>query len=112
MAEETTIEEKQEYLRQNILEKGYDANLFADYLITKKGEDGADIGAWSMEDLRKVVEEFTEKQTSFLSGGDNITSQVPNSNEITEETNQEKEIKKEENENGNESENQQKNCQI
>ena len=107
MTDQTTVEEKQEYLRQNILEKGFDANLFADYLITKKGEDGADIGSWSMEDLRKVVEEFIEKQTSFLTGGDNIISQVPNSNEIAEEPNQEKEeIKKEENEN--ESQNQQK----
>ena len=99
-----TIEEKQEYLRQNILEKGYDANLFADYLITKKGEDGADIGSWSMDDLRKVVQEFTEKQSSFLSGGENISSQVPTSNEIAEEQNQGQDIKKD----SNDSQNQQK----
>jgi hypothetical protein len=35
-------------LRENILEKGYEANLFADYLMMKKGEDGADIGSWSI----------------------------------------------------------------
>ena len=99
-----TIEEKQEYLRQNILEKGYDANLFADYLITKKGEDGADIGSWSMDDLRKVVQEFTEKQSSFLSGGENISSQVPTSNEIAEEQNQGQDIKRD----SNDSQNQQK----
>ena len=97
MSDQTAIEEKQEYLRQNILEKGYDANLFADYLITKKGEDGADIGSWSMEDLRNVVQEFTEKQSLFLSGGENIVSQIPTSNEIVEEQNHEQDIKKEPN---------------
>ena len=104
MTDQTKIEEKQEYLRQNILEKGYDANLFADYLITKKGEDGADIGSWSMDDLRKVVQEFTEKQSSFLSGGENISSQVPTSNEIAEEQNQGQDIKRD----SNDSQNQQK----
>ena len=97
MSDQTAIEEKQEYLRQNILEKGYDANLFADYLITKKGEDGADIGSWSMEDLRNVVQEFTEKQSLFLSGGENIVSQIPTSSEIVEEQNHEQDIKKEPN---------------
>ena len=90
-----TIEKKQEYLRENILEKGYDANLFADYLIAKKGEDGADIGSWSMEDLCKVVQEFIEKQSSFLLGGDNIVPQLPNTNEIMEEQNRPEEIKNE-----------------
>ena len=104
MTDQTKIEEKQEYLRQNILEKGYDANLFADYLITKKGEDGADIGSWSMDDLRKVVQEFTEKQSLFLSGGENISSQIATSNEIAEEQNQGQDIKKD----SNDSQNQQK----
>ena len=97
MSDQTAIEEKQEYLRQNILEKGYDANLFTDYLITKKGEDGADIGSWSMEDLRNVVQEFTEKQSLFLSGGENIVSQIPTSSETVEEQNHEQDIKKEPN---------------
>ena len=95
MISQSTIEAKQEYLRQNILEKGYDANLFADYLITKKGERGADIASWSMEDLIKVVQEFTEKQSSFLSGGDNLIPHTQNSDEISEEKIEEPENKKE-----------------
>ena len=87
MLDQTSIEEKQIYLRENILEKGYDANLFANYLIEKKGEDGADIGSWSMNDLQKVVQEFIEKQSSFLSGGDIVIPPPQNSNEITEEQN-------------------------
>ena len=104
-----TIEKKQEYLRENILEKGYDANLFADYLMMKKGEEGADIGSWSMEDLCNVVQEFIEKQSSFLSGGDNIQPQLPPTNEIIEEQNKPQEIKNEtQNEPQNEPHSQQK----
>ena len=52
------LEEKQNYLRQNILERGYDGNTFANFLIQKKGEDGADISNWSLNDLKDVVNEF------------------------------------------------------
>lgn len=58
---ENSIEEKQEYLRENILEKGYDANTFADFLVSKRGEEAADLGTWSMIDLMEVVQEFLEK---------------------------------------------------
>ncbi len=36
-------EEKQNYLRQNILDKGYDANDFVSFLQSKKGEGASDI---------------------------------------------------------------------
>ena len=91
MAYQESIEEKQEYLRENILEKGFDANLFADYLIQKKGEEGADIGSWSMNDLIKVVKEFVDKQTSFLSGEENMippSLSPSNSNEINDNLNE------------------------
>ena len=52
------IGEKQNYLRINILEKGYDANTFINFLKSKKGEQGEDISNWSMLDLQKVVQEF------------------------------------------------------
>ena len=116
MSDKTSIEEKQIYLRENILEKGYDANLFANYLIQKKGEEGADIGSWSMNDLQQVVQEFIEKQSSFLLGGDIVIPPTQNQNEIPEEqskpNNQEetKSISKNENKNAhqNEASNQQK----
>ena len=37
------IEKKQEFLRKNILEKGYDANNFIDYITNIKGEEGKKI---------------------------------------------------------------------
>jgi len=56
--EEKEQEEKQNYLRQNILEKGYDANEFVSFLKSKKGEAASDISNWSMKDLHAVVQEF------------------------------------------------------
>jgi len=61
MDEDSNQEEKQNYLRENILEKGYDVNEFVSFLKSKKGEEGADIENWSMEDLVEVVKEFVEQ---------------------------------------------------
>ena len=59
---DSSQEEKQIFLRQNILDKGYDTNLFVEFLIGKKGEGGADVGNWTMVDLKKVVKEFISMQ--------------------------------------------------
>ena len=56
--EEKDQEEKQKYLRQNILDKGYDANDFIAFLESKKGEGASDISNWSKIDLYAVVQEY------------------------------------------------------
>ena len=53
-----SIEAKQAYLRENILEKNYDADEFMSFLQMKKGENGLDLSNWAMKDLMKVVDEF------------------------------------------------------
>jgi len=55
-----SIEEKQEYIRENILEKGIEVNEFADFLASKRGEEASDISAWSMVDLGNAVREFLQ----------------------------------------------------
>ena len=61
---DSTQEEKQNFLREKILEKGYDTNQFVQFLIDKKGENGADVAVWTMNDLKQVVKEFI-----ILNGG-------------------------------------------
>ena len=61
---DSSQEEKQNFLREKILEKGYDTNQFVQFLIDKKGEDGADVSVWTMNDLKIVVKEFIK-----LNGG-------------------------------------------
>ena len=63
--EDASQEEKQNFLREKILEKGYDTNQFVQFLIDKKGENGADVAVWTMVDLKKVVKEFIK-----LNGGE------------------------------------------
>ena len=62
---DSSQEEKQNFLREKILEKGYDTNQFVQFLIDKKGEDGADVSVWTMNDLKIVVKEFIK-----LNGGE------------------------------------------
>jgi len=47
-------EEKQNYLRTEILEKNYDADEFLQYLVSKKGDDAADLDLWTFDELKKV----------------------------------------------------------
>ena len=58
------IEEKQEYLRNKILDNNYDADEFMAYLQEKKGEDGTDLNTWSFSELKLTVEEFISKYKS------------------------------------------------
>ena len=51
-------QQKQNYLRENILDKGYDTNAFIEFLIQKRGEGGDDVANWSLPDLENVVTEF------------------------------------------------------
>jgi hypothetical protein len=53
-------EQKQSYLRENILNKGYEAEEFMSFLNTKKGEKGLDLNNWTMEELEETVSEFIE----------------------------------------------------
>ena len=62
---DSSQEEKQNFLRETILEKGYDTNQFVQFLIDKKGENGADVSVWTMDDLKIVVKEFIR-----LNGGE------------------------------------------
>ena len=50
--------EKQNYLRENILNKGYEAEDFVSYLTSKKGEEGVDLSNWSLDELKNVVQEY------------------------------------------------------
>ena len=52
------LEEKQNYLRENVLEKGYDPNIFMEFLVSKKGEEAADLNVWTFDEIKATVEEF------------------------------------------------------
>ena len=81
--EDLSIEEKQNYLRENILEKNYDTNSFIEFLKEKK-EDGDDIQNWSFPDLKQVVKEFISLQDNNNTNNNNddqINNNIENENE-------------------------------
>ena len=55
-------QQKQLFLRENILDKGYEAEDFVSYLTSKKGEEGINLNNWSLEELKSVVNEFISSQ--------------------------------------------------
>ena len=70
---EDELNEKQTFLRENILEKGYDPEDFMKLLQSKKGELGLDLSSWSMDELRDAVKEFTKENSDFEEGNENIS---------------------------------------
>ena len=77
---EDDLSEKQAYLRENILEKGYDAEEFMKHLQNKKGESSLDLSLWNLDELKEAVNEFTK-------GNKIIEDYNPNENENSEENN-------------------------
>ena len=82
------IQEKQNYLRINIIDAGYDPNVFVEFLMNKKGEDGADVANWSLPDLKNVVQEFinlnsnnNNEQQQQLEENENINKDNTNEND-------------------------------
>ena len=69
-----TEEAKQNYLRENILDKGYDAEDFAAFLKSKKGELGVKLALWSLAELKLAVQEYIIKTplNNKLQGNNNI----------------------------------------
>ena len=62
-----SLEQKQTYLRENILENGNDAQQFMAFLQSKKGESGLDLNNWSIEELIPAVNEFISAHIDNLS---------------------------------------------
>jgi len=52
--EESIREQKQNYLEDQIVNKGYDTTAFLNYLTELRGETGIDIDNWEYLELKKV----------------------------------------------------------
>lgn len=56
--ENYNIKEKQNYLNQEIIEKGYNPEEFINYISLIKGENGIKIENWNFNELKDAVENF------------------------------------------------------
>ena len=89
-----TLQEKQEYLRQEIMEQGYDGNAFFVFISSIRGEEEVDLDSWSFDDLKSVVAQFKSQynqnqnevnQESAEEQGQNNSNEPPQQNQEMEE---------------------------
>ena len=73
---EETLRQKQLFLRENILDKGYSTDDFMDLLHSKKGEQGLDLNNWTMRELSLVVKEFISYENNPYENQDEIKPNI------------------------------------
>ena len=77
--EDETVALKQKYLRENILDKHYNAQEFTDYLQNKSNQNSADLSLkeFTMQELKDCVKEFIrEKQDKPQSSTKNVNYDI------------------------------------
>ena len=60
-----SLQSKQAYLRENVLEMGYDADEFMAFLQLRKGDDGLDLNNWTITELISVVNDFIKAKNNI-----------------------------------------------
>ena len=71
-----SIEEKQSFLRSEIIDKGYDPDEFFNFLSSVK-EGDVQLEDWRMDELKKVVNKFQINKASFTESNPNLMSSIP-----------------------------------
>ena len=82
---EGELEQKQNFLRMNILEKGYNAENFMNFLQSKKGDLGLDLNNWSVDELTLAVQEFISLTNSNSNNIENNNQALNPEQQINEE---------------------------
>ena len=92
-----SLQEKQEYLRQEIMDQGYDGGAFSSFISSIRGEEEVDLDSWTFEDLKSVVAQFKSQygqneanQENVKEEGQNDTNEVPQQNQEMQEVQEEK----------------------
>ena len=77
-----TVEAKQQYLRSEIIDKGYNPNDFSDYMSSIRGESALDLELWTFSDLQNVVNQYKSfvDQNQQQSGNQNQEQKEYNNN--------------------------------
>ena len=70
-------EQKQHYLRENILNKGYDANEFMDFFKESTGTDDLNLNDFTMEEIEKVVNDFYSRKVELNPQQNSKDPQIP-----------------------------------
>lgn len=59
---------KQNFLKTEVLQKGYDAQDFQQFLEIKRENGGSNIDLWDFSELKKLVYSYHKSKTSLFGG--------------------------------------------
>ena len=78
-----TLQEKQQFLSQEIIEQGYNAYEFSAFISSVRGEEVVNLEAWSLEDLKSVCDQFKAQYGQNQSNPENQENQeIPEQSDI------------------------------
>ena len=92
--EKETLEQKQKYLRENVLEKGYDPDKFLEFLTIKKGEQGIQLENWTFQEIIEATNEFLNNNKVDIERN-YMSKEEKEEDDKIENNNKDKDIKKE-----------------
>lgn len=77
-----SVHDKQAYLINEIIKKGYDAQEFSEFLSELKGEEKIDLEYWTMEELKNAVDSFIQSKNKNNEKNEieNLPEQTDNQN--------------------------------
>ena len=53
-----SLQDKQQFLSKEIIEQGYDAGEFSNFISSIRGEEEVDLDSWTLDELKTVCEQF------------------------------------------------------
>ena len=77
---ENELSKKQEYLRIEIMEKGFDTELFTENMQKEKGENALELENWTFEELKQFVEKFQKENQIEQNKNDEDINKIDNTN--------------------------------
>ena len=81
------LEAKQQYLRSEIIEQGYNPEDFSAYMGNIRGEEGLNIENWTFSDLQQVVSQFKSEFAQYQQQQQQQQTEQPEQNEVQNEDN-------------------------
>ena len=80
--------EKQNMIREEIINKGYDSIQFIEYLTQCKGPGGEDINSWSVQDLKNAIKDFVYLNKNQSKNENNIINEQKNNTPLNKKENE------------------------
>ena len=92
--ENNTTEIKQNYLRNEILDAGYDGDDFSEYIDSNYNEKGLNVENWTFEELKDCVEKYKKSKENKELNNNNNENNIKEENNMNFKENNSEENKK------------------